>query len=155
MELLSQFRQLIHLVLAMAVLVSVLFCRRSDDEENTQKMLNDSVPNQISQQAESLQGGEAKVLVSVKKAVAVRRDSSSDLISVDFPELTNVNDIVKFYQLVTGRQVRIDPKLALKVKIDSDQLLPKEEALEFLLSSLKHQGVRIVEKDGITYFSAL
>ena len=155
MELLSQFRQLIHLVLAMAVLVSVLFCRRSDEEENTQKMLNDSVPNQISQQAESLQGGEAKVLVSVKKAVAVRRDSSSDLISVDFPELTNVNDIVKFYQLVTGRQVRIDPKLALKVKIDSDQLLPKEEALEFLLSSLKHQGVRIVEKDGITYFSAL
>ncbi len=155
MELLNQFRQLIHLVLAMAVLVSVLFCRRSDEEESAQKMLKDSVPNQISQHAESAQVGEAKVVVSAKKTVAVRLDSSSDLISVDFPELTNVNDIVKFYQLVTGKQVRIDPKLALKVKVDSDQLLPKEEALEFLLSSLKHQGVRIVEKDGITYFSAL
>ena len=155
MELLSQFRQLIYLVLAMAVLVGVLFCRRSDEEENAQKMLKDSVPNQIGQQAESAQVGEVKVVVSAKKAVAVRLDSSSELISVDFPELTNVNNIVKFYQLVTGKQVRIDPKLALKVKVDSDQLLPKEEALEFLLSSLKHQGVRIVEKDGITYFSAL
>ena len=132
MEFFNQFRLLIPLVLAMTVLLAVLYCRRSDEEKYAQRMLKSSVPNQNSQKAESAPAGEAKVVFSSQKAVKVSLDRSSDLISVDFPESTKVTDIVKFYQSVSGKQVRIDPKLDLKAKIDADQPLWKEEALEFL-----------------------
>jgi hypothetical protein len=56
--------------------------------------------------------------------------------------------------LISGKEVVVDSQLKIKVKIESSQMLPKNDALEFLGSSLSREGVKVEENNGVVNFYA-
>ncbi len=136
------------------VVASVFSCQKLDEGENLKNNSETKVSSESTSQVSYDVGDEIKVALIPAKAVTVKRGEGSDLISVDFPEPTDIRDIARYYQLISGKEVVVDSQLKIKVKIESSQMLPKKDALEFLASSLSREGVRVEENNGIINFFA-
>jgi general secretion pathway protein D len=71
--------------------------------------------------------------------------SGQDLVNIDFPEPTEIKDIVKAVALWTGKNVILDKQVAGKVQIISPRRVTKEEAYQAFLSALNLSGFTTVE----------
>ena len=69
-----------------------------------------------------------------KGAAAV--PSGQELVNIDFPELTDIKDIIKAVALWTGKNVILDRNVTGKVQIISPRKVTKEEAYQAFLSAL-------------------
>lgn len=136
------------------VLASAFSCQKLEDSEDLKNNSETKVASGSTGQVSYDVDGEIKVALIPAKPLTVKRGEGSDLISVDFPEPTDIRDIARYYQLISGKQVVVDPSLKIKVKIESSLMLPKKDALEFLVSSLSREGVRVEEDKGVINFYA-
>ncbi len=68
-----------------------------------------------------------------------------DLVNIDFPEPTEIKDIIKAVALWTGKNVILDRQVTGKVQIISPRKVTKEEAYQAFLSALNILGLTTVE----------
>lgn len=68
-----------------------------------------------------------------------------ELVNMDFPELTDIKDIIKAVALWTGKNVILDRKISGKVQIISPRRVTKEEAYQAFLSALNVLDLTTVE----------
>lgn len=68
-----------------------------------------------------------------------------DLVNMDFPELTDIKDIIKAVALWTGKNVILDRNVTGKVQIISPKPVTKEEAYQAFLSALNMLNLTTVE----------
>jgi general secretion pathway protein D len=68
-----------------------------------------------------------------------------ELVSIDFPEPTELKDIIKAVGSWTGRNFILNKSISAKVQIISPQLVTKEEAYQAFLSALNVAGFTTVE----------
>lgn len=68
-----------------------------------------------------------------------------DLVNIDFPEPTEIKDIIKAVSLWTGKNVILDRNVNGKVQIISPRKVTKEEAYQAFLSALNLLGLTTVE----------
>ncbi len=85
----------------------------------------------------------AVVKIDAKGAAAV--PSGQELVNIDFPEPTEIKDIIKAVALWTGKNVILDRNVNGKVQIISPRKVTKEEAYQAFLSALNLLGLTIVE----------
>ncbi len=76
---------------------------------------------------------------------AERIPPGQELVNMDFPELTEIKDIIKAVSLWIGKNVIMDPKVKGKVQIISPRRVTKEEAYQAFLSALNILGFTTVE----------
>ncbi len=96
-----------------------------------------------------LQGGNSKTGAAVVKVPARRGSaavaSGQELVNIDFPEPTEIKDIIKAVALWTGKNVILDRNVNGKVQIISPRKVTKEEAYQAFLSALNLLGLTTVE----------
>ena len=63
-------------------------------------------------------------------------EDGRELVNMDFPELTDIRDIIKAVSLWTGKNVILDRQVHGKVQIISPKQVTKEEAYQAFLSAL-------------------
>ena len=68
-----------------------------------------------------------------------------ELVNIDFPELTEIKDIVRAVGLWTGKNVIMDRQVTGKVQMISPKKVTKEEAYQAFLSALNLLGLTTVE----------
>lgn len=68
-----------------------------------------------------------------------------ELVNIDFPEPTEIKDIIKAVSLWTGKNVILDRNVNGKVQIISPRKVTKEEAYQAFLSALNLLGLTTVE----------
>ena len=68
-----------------------------------------------------------------------------ELVNIDFPEPTEIKDIIKAVALWTGKNVILDRQVTGKVQIISPRKVTKEEAYQAFLSALNILGLTTVE----------
>ena len=103
-------------------------------------------------------GPPAKVVIPEKKTAKKVVDPNSDekigadaipagqeLVNIDFPEPTEIRDIIKAVTLWTGKNVIIDRNVSGKIQIISPRKVTKEEAYQAFLSALNLLGYTTVE----------
>jgi general secretion pathway protein D len=100
-------------------------------------------------EARALKGGNAKTGAAVVK-VPSRRGAAAvaagqELVNIDFPEPTEIKDIIKAVALWTGKNVILDRNVNGKVQIISPRKVTKEEAYQAFLSALNLLGLTTVE----------
>ncbi len=78
-----------------------------------------------------------------KGAAAV--PAGQELVNIDFPEPTEIKDIIKAVALWTGKNVILDRNVNGKVQIISPRKVTKEEAYQAFLSALNILGLTTVE----------
>lgn len=71
--------------------------------------------------------------------------SGQELVNIDFPEQTEIRDIIKAVTLWTGKNVIIDRNVSGKIQIISPRKVTKEEAYQAFLSALNLLGFTTVE----------
>lgn len=71
--------------------------------------------------------------------------SGQELINIDFPEPTEIKDIIKAVALWTNKNVILDRNVSGKVQIISPRKVTKEEAYQAFLSALNLLGMTTVE----------
>ncbi len=71
--------------------------------------------------------------------------AGQDLVNIDFPEPTEIKDIIKAVALWTGKNVILDRNVNGKVQIISPRKVTKEEAYQAFLSALNLLGLTTVE----------
>jgi type II secretory pathway component GspD/PulD (secretin) len=72
-----------------------------------------------------------------------------DRVSMNFPEPTDIRDIIRFVSLWTGRTTILDRTVGGKVQILAPDLLPRDEALARFATALDQLGLASVEHHGI------
>lgn len=72
-------------------------------------------------------------------------EAGRELVNMDFPELTDIKDIVKAVSLWTGKNVILDRNVSGKVQIISPKQVTKEEAYQAFLSALNVLSLTTVE----------
>ncbi|NBQ53815.1 MAG: hypothetical protein EBU49_09575, partial [Proteobacteria bacterium] len=91
----------------------------------------------------------AKVEVQANKSEGKRGSSTipsgQELINIDFPEPTEIKDIIKAVALWTNKNVILDRNVSGKVQIISPRKVTKEEAYQAFLSALNLLGMTTVE----------
>lgn len=85
-------------------------------------------------------GAESKV-----KRGSTTIPSGQELINIDFPEPTEIKDIIKAVALWTNKNVILDRNVSGKVQIISPRKVTKEEAYQAFLSALNLLGMTTVE----------
>ncbi len=68
-----------------------------------------------------------------------------ELVSMDFPEMTDIQDIIKAVSIWTGKNVILDRNVNGKIQILSPKKMTKEEAYEAFKSALNVLGLTTVE----------
>ena len=76
-------------------------------------------------------------------------------ISVDFPEPTDIKDIIKFYALTSGKKLILAKGINEKIEIHSPQRVPKVEGLRIIRSALEESGLKVSEDDKTIEISKL
>ena len=71
--------------------------------------------------------------------------AGQELVNIDFPEQTEIKDIIKAVALWTGKNVILDRNVNGKVQIISPRKVTKEEAYQAFLSALNLLGLTTVE----------
>jgi general secretion pathway protein D len=94
--------------------------------------------------------GETVGKVEIPSEGKEKRGSSSipagqELINIDFPEPTEIKDIIKAVALWTNKNVILDRNVSGKVQIISPRKVTKEEAYQAFLSALNLLGMTTVE----------
>ena len=87
---------------------------------------------------------------AVVKVPGLRQGSAGvpagqELVNIDFPEPTEIKDIIKAVALWTGKNVILDRNVNGKVQIISPRKVTKEEAYQAFLSALNLLGLTTVE----------
>lgn len=72
-------------------------------------------------------------------------ESGRELVNMDFPELTDIKDIIKAVSLWTGKNVILDRQVHGKIQIISPKQVTKEEAYQAFLSALNVLNLTPVE----------
>lgn len=94
-------------------------------------------------------GVAAKVEINESKGEGKRGSSTipsgQELINIDFPEPTEIKDIIKAVALWTNKNVILDRNVSGKVQIISPRKVTKEEAYQAFLSALNLLGMTTVE----------
>jgi general secretion pathway protein D len=85
----------------------------------------------------------ATVTVQPKGSAAV--PAGQELVNIDFPEPTEIKDIIKAVALWTGKNVILDRNVNGKVQIISPRKVTKEEAYQAFLSALNLLALTTVE----------
>lgn len=80
-----------------------------------------------------------------QKKGASKVPAGQELVNMDFPELTDIKDIIKAVSLWTGKNVILDRNVTGKVQIISPEKVTKEEAYQAFLSALNILGLTTVE----------
>ncbi len=91
---------------------------------------------------------EKKKALSGTAAINTGADAIPDgqeLVNIDFPELTEIKDIVRAVGLWTGKNVIMDRQVTGKVQMISPKKVTKEEAYQAFLSALNLLGLTTVE----------
>ena len=88
---------------------------------------------------------EEKTGEEVKQVGAEAVPSGQDLVNINFPELTDIKDIIKAVALWTNQNVLLDRNVAGKIQIISPRKVTKEEAYQAFLSALNMLGLTTVE----------
>ena len=99
--------------------------------------------------AHTVPSGNAKA-PAVVKIPGLRQGSAGvpagqELVNIDFPEPTEIKDIIKAVALWTGKNVILDRNVNGKVQIISPRKVTKEEAYQAFLSALNLLGLTTVE----------
>ena len=99
--------------------------------------------------AHTVPSGNAKA-PAVVKVPGLRQGSAGvpagqELVNIDFPEPTEIKDIIKAVALWTGKNVILDRNVNGKVQIISPRKVTKEEAYQAFLSALNLLGLTTVE----------
>ena len=81
--------------------------------------------------------------VAAKGAASI--PEGRELVNMDFPELTDIKDIIKAVALWTGKNVILDRNVTGKVQIISPKKVTKEEAYQAFLSALNMLNLTTVE----------
>jgi len=89
-------------------------------------------------------GGTARVTVPERRGAAAI-PPGQELVNIDFPEPTEIKDIIKAVALWTGKNVILDRNVNGKVQIISPRKVTKEEAYQAFLSALNLLGMTTVE----------
>lgn len=92
----------------------------------------------------SAPGKTATVRVPTGKGAAAV-PPGQELVNIDFPEPTEIKDIIKAVSLWTGKNVILDRNVNGKVQIISPRKVTKEEAYQAFLSALNLLGLTTVE----------
>lgn len=71
--------------------------------------------------------------------------AGQELVNLDFPEMTEIQDIIKAIALWTGKNVILDRNVTGKVRIISPKRVTKEEAYQAFLSALNLLNLTTVE----------
>lgn len=87
----------------------------------------------------------AKVTVPTTSRGSAGVAAGQDLVNIDFPEPTEIKDIIKAVALWTGKNVILDRNVNGKVQIISPRKVTKEEAYQAFLSALNLLGLTTVE----------
>jgi general secretion pathway protein D len=90
-------------------------------------------------------GGAVVVKVPPAGKGAANVPSGQELVNIDFPEPTEIKDIIKAVALWTGKNVILDRNVNGKVQIISPRRVTKEEAYQAFLSALNILGLTTVE----------
>jgi general secretion pathway protein D len=86
----------------------------------------------------------AKVVIEDKKG-ADAVPAGQELVNMDFPEKTEIRDIVRAVALWTGKNVILDNNVSGKIQIISPRRVTKEEAYQAFLSALNVLRLTTVE----------
>ena len=86
----------------------------------------------------------AKVVIEDKKG-ADAIPAGQELVNMDFPEKTEIRDIVRAVALWTGKNVILDNNVSGKIQIISPRRVTKEEAYQAFLSALNVLRLTTVE----------
>ena len=105
----------------------------------------DLPPVPTSAPASSGEGSGATVPVKPAKRGADAVPPGQELVNIDFPEPTEIKDIIKAVSLWTGKNVILDRNVNGKVQIISPRKVTKEEAYQAFLSALNLLGMTTVE----------
>ncbi len=76
---------------------------------------------------------------------AVNVPAGQELVNMDFPEMTDIQDIIKAVAVWTGKNVILDRNVTGKVQIISPKRVTKEEAYQAFLSALNLLDLTTVE----------
>lgn len=76
---------------------------------------------------------------------AVNVPAGQELVNMDFPEMTDIQDIIKAVAVWTGKNVLLDRNVTGKVQIISPKRVTKEEAYQAFLSALNLLDLTTVE----------
>jgi general secretion pathway protein D len=91
--------------------------------------------NSQSSSAQKVSGDTAKVVIEDKKG-AEAIPPGQELVNMDFPEPTEIKDIIRAVALWTGKNVILDRNVSGKIQIISPKRVTKEEAYQAFLSAL-------------------
>jgi general secretion pathway protein D len=87
----------------------------------------------------------ANEVISISQSLS---EKSND-VSIDFPEPTDVKDIIKFYSILSGKNVVLGKGVSQKITIHHPQKLPKKEALAVITDTLREVGLNVVEEEKV------
>jgi general secretion pathway protein D len=110
-----------------------------EDEGGGASAQQPNLPSPSSGKATGLTGGKQKG----KGSDSI--EAGRELVNMDFPELTDIKDIVKAVSLWTGKNVILDRNVSGKVQIISPKQVTKEEAYQAFLSALNVLSLTTVE----------
>lgn len=91
-------------------------------------------------------GAAKDALASPGKKIAAGKET----VSIDFPEPTELKDIIKAVGLWSGKNFILNKNISAKISIISPQLVTKEEAWQAFLSALNIAGFTTVESGKFT-----
>ncbi|MCX6118987.1 MAG: type II secretion system secretin GspD [Proteobacteria bacterium] len=94
-----------------------------------------SVPDVSRANVTKVGGDTAKVVIDEKRG-AEAVPSGQELVNMDFPEPTEIKDIIRAVALWTGKNVILDRNVSGKIQIISPKRVTKEEAYQAFLSAL-------------------
>lgn len=88
---------------------------------------------------------ESEENASLEDRGAAQVPSGVDLVNMDFPEPTEIKDIIKAVSIWTGKNVILDRNVTGKVQIISPRKVTKEEAYQAFLSALSMLNLTTVQ----------
>jgi general secretion pathway protein D len=115
------------------------------------------VPDEVSDAGSSYDGGSSSSSGSsnfspkdVPAAPSKNIRAGKESVSIDFPEPTELKDIIKAVGLWSGKNFILNKNISAKITIISPQLVTKEEAWQAFLSALNIAGFTTVESGKFT-----
>lgn len=100
---------------------------------------------QADQKKNELKGNTAVVQVESDEANADSVPEGQELVAIDFPEPTDIKDIIRAVSLWTGKNVILGRDVSGNVQMISPKKVTKEEAYQAFLSALNLLGLTTVE----------
>jgi general secretion pathway protein D len=107
-------------------------------------------PSFSSSSAAAKLGKGASKTVDLDTAPGKKLHAGKETVSIDFPEPTELKDIIKAVGLWSGKNFILNKNISAKISIISPQLVTKEEAWQAFLTALNVSGFTTVESGKFT-----